>query len=111
MAEKTIFWVGSSLSDIREFPEQPKQRVGYQLHLIQQGHDPDDWKPMPSVGAGVREIRVHSLGEYRILYVASFPEGIYVLHSFHKKTQRTRQSDIEVGRARYADVLRARMKR
>jgi phage-related protein len=111
MAEKTLFWVGSSLADTRAFPEQAKQRIGYQLFLVQQGHDPDDWKPMPSVGASVREIRIHLQGEYRILYVASFAEGIYVLHSFQKKTQRTRQTDIELGRTRYADALRTRTKR
>ncbi|HRI62688.1 MAG TPA: type II toxin-antitoxin system RelE/ParE family toxin [Polyangium sp.] len=111
MAEKMLFWVGSSLLDTRTFPEQPKQRAGYQLFLVQQGHEPDDWKPMPAVAPGVREIRIHHQGEYRILYVATFPEGVYVLHSFQKKTQRTRQTDIEIARARYAAVLRTRTKR
>ena len=111
MAEKTVFWVGSSLADTRAFPVEVRQRVGYELYLVQQGEDPSDWKPMPAVGSGVREIRIHSEGEYRVFYVASFAEGVYVLHSFEKKTQRTRQADIALGRARYADVARARTKR
>lgn len=111
MAEKALFWVGSSLADTRAFPVEARQRAGYELYLVQQGQEPSDWKPMPAVGAGVREIRIHSEGEYRVFYVASFAEGIYVLHSFPKKTQRTRQADIELGRARYADVVRARKRR
>jgi phage-related protein len=111
MAEKALFWVGSSLADTRAFPAEARQRAGYELYLVQQGQEPDDWKPMPAVGAGVREIRIHSEGEYRVFYVASFAEGVYVLHSFQKKTQRTRQADIELGRARYADVVRARTRR
>ncbi len=61
----------------------------YEVYLVQQGQEPSDWKPMPAVGPGVREIRIHSEGEYRVFYVASFAEGVYVLHSFQKKTQRT----------------------
>ena len=34
----------------------------------------------------------------RVFYVAKFAEGIYVLHAFRKKTQRTRKADIEIGR-------------
>ena len=111
MAEKALFWVGTSLRDTRAFPAEARQRAGYELYLVQQDEEPSDWKPMSSVGAGVREIRIHSGGEYRVFYVASFAEGVYVLHSFEKKTQRTRQADIALGRARFADVVRARSKR
>ena len=111
MAEKTVFWVGSSLADTRAFPTEARQRAGYEVYLVQQGQEPSDWKPMPAVGPGVREIRIHCEGEYRVFYVASFTEGVYVLHSFEKKTQRTRKADIALGRTRYADVVRARAKR
>lgn len=111
MAEKAVFWVGTSLADTRAFPVEARQRAGYELYLVQHGEEPNDWKPMPAVGSGVREIRIHSNGEYRVFYVASFSEGVYVLHSFEKKTQRTRQADIALGRARYADVVRRRLKR
>ena len=111
MAAKALLWAGTSLEDMREFPVQARQRAGYQLFLIQDGQDPDDWKPMAAVGAGVREIRIHSEGEFRVFYVAVFAEGIYVLHAFQKKTQRTRQQDLDVGRARYAAIVRDRARR
>jgi len=63
---------------------------------------------MPSVGAGVVEIRIHERGEYRVLYVAKFPEAIYALHAFAKKSQQTRQAEIEVARRNLAEVLRHR---
>jgi phage-related protein len=111
MAEKVLLWLGSSLADMRAFPTEARQRAGYELYLVQAGQEPDDWKPMPAVGAGVREIRIHSEGEYRVFYVAVFAEGIYVLHAFEKKTQKTRQGDIELGRTRYAAAVRARSRR
>ncbi len=63
---------------------------------------------MRSVGAGVIEIRIHAEGEYRVLYVAKFAEAVYAIHAFEKKTQQTRQGDIEMARRNLADVLRHR---
>ena len=111
MSEKVLLWVGSSLRDMREFPEDARQRAGYQLYRLQLGDDPDDWKPMATVGRGVREIRIHTGDAYRIFYVASFSEGVYVLHAFQKTTQRTRQQGIDLGRARFAEVVAARGRR
>lgn len=59
---------------------------------------------MKEVGAGVREIRIHVLGEWRVLYVAKFAEAVYVLHAFQKKTQKTRREDIELARTRYQQI-------
>jgi phage-related protein len=59
---------------------------------------------MNVIGAGVREIRVHVLGEWRVLYVAKFSEAVYVLHSFQKKSQKTRGEDIELARQRYRQI-------
>jgi len=56
---------------------------------------------MPSVGAGVYEIRIHVDDAYRVFYVAKFEEAVYVLHAFQKKTQKTAKHDIEIGRQRY----------
>lgn len=70
--------------------------------------EPDDWKPMPSVGSGVYEIRIHTELEHRVFYVAKFAEGVYVLHAFEKKTQRTRQVDIDIGKDGLRAVLTAR---
>ena len=105
---KEIKWVGSTYKDICSFPEATRQMTGYQLHLLQMGDDPTDWKPMSSVGAGVREIRVHEGGEFRVIYVAQFDEGIYVLHAFQKKTQKTSKKDIELAKSRFKAVLKER---
>jgi phage-related protein len=75
---------------------------------LQLGSEPEDWKPLPSVGAGVSEIRVHTEVEHRVFYVAKFPEGVYVLHAFEKRTQKTRQADIELGRRRLGELVRYR---
>ena len=93
---KAVSWVGSARRDVRAFAKDAKKRAGYELYRVQQGLDPTDWKPMPSVGPGVREIRIHTDGEHRVVYVARFDEAIYVLHAFEKKTRKTRRADIDV---------------
>jgi phage-related protein len=82
--------------------------AGYQLGLVQRGETPADFKPMPDVGAGVMEIRVHGDNEYRVFYVARYEEAIYVLHCFVKKTTATRKADLDLGRKRYAALVEAR---
>ncbi len=74
------------------------------MERVQRGLDPFDWKPMPAVGAGVREIRVREeSGAYRVLYVAKFEETVLVLHCFQKKTQATSRRDIELAAKRYRE--------
>lgn len=68
---------------------------------VQRGLRPSDFKPMPSIGTGAFEIRVHVLGEWRLIYVAKFEGAVYVLHAFRKKTQKTRKEDIELAARRY----------
>jgi phage-related protein len=113
MAErlKPVSWVGSSRHDLKAFPEQAQDDAGHQLFLVQLGLDPLDWKPLSSVGAGVREIRVHTGVEHRVVYVAKFEEAAYVLHAFEKRTRKTRQADIDLARRRYAQVLADRSPR
>ncbi len=106
---KTIKWVGTSRDDVRQFPQAARHETGVQLLQVQLGYDPDNWKPMPSVGAGVKEIRIHAEGTFRVIYVAKFPEAVYVLHAFQKKTQKTSKQDIELMRQRLKDI--ARLKR
>ena len=89
MAEKPLFWVGSSLDDIRRFPQDARRIAGHQLHVIQQGLAPADSKPMPNIGPGTYEIRIHTRVEYRVFYIAKLPDGVYVLHAFPKRTQKT----------------------
>jgi predicted XRE-type DNA-binding protein len=65
---------------------------------------PSDFKPMLNVGAGAYEIRLHVLGEWRVIYVAKFDNAVYVLHAFQKKTQKTRKEDIELAARRYRQI-------
>lgn len=108
MATKALIWVGSALEDLRAFSEDARRAAGHQLHLLQLGLEPDDWKPMPSIGGGVRELRIHTELEHRVCYVAKFAEGIYVLHAFEKKTQRTRQANIDMAKECLQAVLAER---
>jgi phage-related protein len=108
MADKPLRWAGASLDDLRTFPDNARRQAGYQLRRLQQGLPPDDGKAMPSVGSGVAEIRIHTGVEHRVFYVAKFAEAIYVLHAFEKRTQKTRQADLELGRRRLAEVIRYR---
>ena len=105
---KPLLWLGSSRNDVRNFPTEARKRAGYDLYLLQSGLDPSDWKPMSAVGSGVREIRIHSGLEHRVLYIAKFEEGVYVLHAFEKKSRRTGNADLELARERLREVLKAR---
>ncbi|WLH50625.1 type II toxin-antitoxin system RelE/ParE family toxin [Pseudomonas tolaasii] len=99
---KGIVWVGSSLEDLRDFPRSAMQRAGYQLEGLQEGDEPDDWKPMKSVGPGVQEIRIKCEdGAFRVFYVANRPDAIYVLHAFRKTTQKTEKRDIDLAKDRF----------
>ena len=111
MSRRPLFWVGSTLKDLRAFPRPARRQAGHELDLVEQGLEPTDFKPMPSVGAGVYEIRVRGEGAFRVFYVAKFAEGVYVLHAFQKKSQQTSRLDMEVGRARYRDVVNHRKER
>ena len=102
---KEIMWVGSSLQDLRDFPEVPRKRAGFQLELLQEGEEPDDFKPMKSVGKGVQELRIAcDDGAFRVFYVVNRPEAIYVLHAFRKTTQKTEKRDLDLGRTRYKSL-------
>ena len=84
--------------------------AGFQLRRVQQGLDPNDWKPMTAVGTGVREIRIHTETEHRVFYVAQFTEGVYVLHAFEKRTSRTPKRNLALARSRYRGLLETRRK-
>lgn len=99
---KTLYWLGTSLEDLKAFPADVRTEAGTALRLVQQGVDPRDWKPMPDVGKGVREIRIRDqAGAFRVFYVVESGDAVYVLHAFQKKTQRTSQQDLDKGKARY----------
>lgn len=101
---KPLNFIGSSLDDLRNFPDEARKAAGFELYAVQRGIEPRDWKPMPAIGRGVKEIRIHVLGEWRIIYVTKFEDTVHVLHSFQKKTQKTSQHDIELARKRYKQI-------
>lgn len=104
MAVKPLRFVGSSLDDLRNFPDEARRGAGFELDAVQNGLEPTDWKPMQAVGPGVREIRVHVLGEWRVVYVAKLKDTVYVLHAFQKKARKTSRQDIELARRRYRQI-------
>ncbi len=104
--EKPIYWVGTSYQDLLSFSVGAKQQAGYQLHRVQNGLEPENWKPFSTIGAGVKEIRIKEKeGVYRIIYAAKIQDRIYVLHAFQKKTQKTRKQDVDIAKVRYSAVL------
>ena len=106
---KPIEFCGHTLRSIRSFPVLVRHEVGHELDKVQRGLTPSDWKPMPTVGKGAREIRIQERGQYRVIYLATLGKMIYVLHAFRKKTQKTRQSDIKLARVALSNLLHRNM--
>ena len=103
---KDIVFVGQSLNNLKEFSLDARREAGYQLDKVQHGENPFDWKPMQTVGSGVREIRItDSDGAFRVIYVAKFEKVVYVLHAFQKKTQKTRKADLDIAKRAYKKVI------
>lgn len=103
---KKVIW--ATRRRLKDFPLVARKKAGEQLYRVQEGKEPEDWRPMPSVGPGAMEIRIHQPREHRVIYVAIFPEGVYVLHAFEKKTQQTPQKDIAIARANCAEIKKSR---
>ncbi len=107
MTTKPIEFRGNSLDDLRAFPLSAKREAGYQLDRVQNGLEPDDWKPLNTVGLGVREIRIRdAAGAFRVVYVAKFTDAVYVLHCFQKKTEKTSKADLDLAKKRYQELLK-----
>jgi phage-related protein len=109
---KKIIYHASAYRSIHEFPEKAKQRMMRLLEMVSEGLDlqPKDFKYMPSVGMGTYELRVKTDNQYRIFYVTKFPEAIYVLHAFLKKTQTTSKKDLDKGKEQYKKILEQKNK-
>jgi phage-related protein len=106
---KAIRFMGNSLECLREFPDDARQDAGYQLDQVQRGKQPSDFKPMPTVGKGVEELRVwDDAGTYRVIYLARLKDAVIVLHAFQKKTRATSKQDIDIAKSRRAELMRGR---
>jgi len=107
---KPLVWLGDSLVRLRAFPAEARREAGYQLERVQDERQPADWRPMSSVGPGVREIRVRVGGAFRVIYVAKYTEALYVLHAFQKTSRETSRLDIELARERFRALVRERVR-
>jgi len=102
---KPLHFMGSSHGDLKSFPDEARRDAGFNLDFVQRGLSPESWKPMNTVGAGVNEIRVRdATGAYRVIYLATRPEAVYVLHCFQKKTEKTSQHDIDLAKTRFKAI-------
>ena len=105
MTRKPLAFIGSSLADLRKFPDDARRDAGFNLNFVQLGLEPADWKPMKTVGPGVTELRVRDAsGAFRVIYLATRPEAVYVLHCFQKKTRKTPKADIDLAASRLRQI-------
>jgi len=103
---KSIEFHGRSLETIKSFPPAVRRTVGHQLDRVQRGLKPVDWRPMPSIGKGVQEIRIQWKGQFRIIFVTNPGYSVLVLHAFQKKSQRTNATDIDRARTAFKQAKR-----
>ena len=108
--KNTIWYLERLREEVGKWPADVREEMGGQLNKVEYGGEPDDFKPMPTIGAGVNEIRVSAADDqYRLIYVAKFEEAIYVLHVItKKKTQKTSRSDIDIAKKRYSVLVERR---
>ena len=108
MPLKKLSWILGSRRALHNFPKEARSKAGSALMAVQLGELPADWKMMHTVGTGAIEIRIHEPNEHRVIYVAKFPEAVYVLHCFGKKTQATSHKDLTIARKAYAQMQQQR---
>jgi len=106
---KPIRFIGDALKRLRDFPRDARHDAGRQLDKVQNGKQPDDFKPMPSIGKGVEEIRIwDDAGTFRVIYTARLADAVYVLHAFQKKTQATPKQHIDIAKTRFTELMRGK---
>ncbi len=105
---KPVEWLGDSRERVQGFMADARRDIGFELWEIQQGKEPSAWRPMPSIGLGVNEIRVRAGNAYRLIYVARFHEAVYVLHAFEKKSRKTPGPDLKLARDRFRKPVQER---
>ena len=96
MIEKPIVWIGSSLHDLRDFPDEARRKVGFELRAVQRGEEPSDFKPLSTIGPGVHEIRIRTGDAFRVFYLTKFDEVCLC-------TPRVPKKNVKDGQARHRD--------
>lgn len=101
----TVSWEGDSREVLQEFPDGVRQNLGFELWQLQQGERPKDYRPLPSVGTGVFELRDQDERSwYRVIYLSRINDVLYVLHCFEKKSREMPRKDFEKARQRLKAV-------
>jgi phage-related protein len=104
---KPVEFHGSALEDLRAFPKAARQSAGYQIDRVQRSEEPHDWKPLKTIGPGVREIRIREDGgAFRIVYLAVLQDAVHVLHCFEKKSGKISRADVSLGPKRYRELMK-----
>ena len=106
---KPLFWMGSSRSDVKEFPADVRQAVGFALWQAQVGRKHRDAKVLKGFGgAAVLEVVAdHDRDTFRAVYTVRFAGTVYVLHAFQKKSKKgikTPKAEIELIRRRLKEA-------
>ena len=100
-----IAWEGDSREVLKGFPEGVRQNFGFELWQLQLGERPSDYRPLPSIGAGVYELRDQDQRAwYRVVYLSRTNNVIYVLHCFEKKSREMPRKDFEKAKQRFKAV-------
>jgi phage-related protein len=107
--KKRAIFLGDTKRAISAFPRDVRREAGYQLDFVQDGFEPTDWKPLPAIGSGVREIRIRERsGAFRVICQAALADVVLVLSAFQKKSQKTPLHEIETARDRLNEYLKTR---
>jgi phage-related protein len=111
MALKPLRFHGDSQRRLQEFPPKVRSDAGYELYRVQDGEEPSDWKPMSTIGSGVREIRLRDeAGAYRVIYLANLDDAVHVLHAFQKRSQKTDRRDLDLATTRFRHLKRGQQR-
>ena len=101
----TVAWEGDSKAVLQSFPEGVRQNFGFELWQLQQGERPINYRPLPSIGTGVFELRDQDERSwYRVIYLSRIHNVIYVLHCFEKKSRQMPRRDFEKAKQRLKAV-------
>lgn len=108
---KKLKWVGSSLDDLKEFPEDVIDSIGYALYQVRQELKPRNAKPLSDIESGVMEIiSDFDTNTYRAVYMVKLVDAIYVLHCFQKKSKSgisTPKKEIDLIKQRLKEALQS----
>jgi len=114
-AERELRWQGASLEDLREFPDEVRDAMGFALSEVQFGRTPLAARMLHGLGSGVWEIRDSFQSDtFRAVYAVRFEDAVYVLHCFQKKSHRgseTPREDRAIIEARLREVEAAQRER